>query len=144
MKAEFTNNNVQNGKNLSGDKETIATLTVVAYKNGEFFEPVRVSWYMGRSNNASMVYCSIWCHSRHRDISVAGIGSAGGYGYHKPSAAFQEALDSAGIKLSGDQYGREKHNKPSRVDGCGDSAVDRACMAIVKALGFKKFYVVRD
>lgn len=133
------------------NKETIDTKTLITK---DFKELVTVRWYMGRSSQASVVYCCVWIHGENRYFS--GKGSAGGYGYHKTSAAFQEALTSAGIKLMGSPYhGTEKTVKINGVEskqnfkrechigGCGDTAVDDALKAIGQALGYKKTHIVK-
>lgn len=51
-----------------------------------------------------------------------GSGSAGGYGYHRPSAAVQEALERAGVTLSED------------ISGRGDSAIRDAVQALLEKL----------
>ena len=84
---------------------------------------VDARFWMGRSNSASVVYCSIWIHGNGFECS--GRGQAGGYGYHKPSAAFAAAVGSAGIQLA----------KP--VDGVGDSAVRDAIETIGQAMGYR-------
>ena len=113
---------VSNAINMSGDKEMIDTLNPVVVKSGKPVNPIIVRWYMGRSRSASKVYCSIWVHGT---VHTSGHGSAGGYGYHKKSAAFAQAAESANIKLSQD------------VGGRGDGAVRDACSAILKAMGYR-------
>ena len=123
MKAQFTKTDVSNARNMGDKKETIKTMALVTCKAGEFSEPITVRWYMSRSGDgASQVYCSLWIN--HHPYYVSGRGKAGGYGYHKGSAAFQDACDSAGIKLDKD------------VSGVGDGAVREAMFAIGQALGF--------
>ena len=142
MKAILPKDDIKHAKNLARDKETVEALTVVALTKNEFKEPLKVKWYMGRSNNASVVYCSLWANGKNRYIS--GHGHAGGYGYHKVSAAFQDALSSAGIKLVGDPYGRVDTAKQCSVSGVGDSGVNRACKAVAKALGYRKVHITRS
>lgn len=142
------------------NKETIETKTLITK---DFKELVTVRWYMGRSSQASVVYCCVWIRGKNRYFS--GKGSAGGYGYHKTSAAFQDALTSAGIRLVGSPYhGAEKTYKETRrnengtyetyevkqdfkrechIDGCGDTAIDDALKAIGAALGYKKIHIVK-
>ena len=123
MNAKLTKTDVSNARNMGDKKETIKTMALITCKAGEFSEPITVRWYMSRSGDgASPVYCSLWVH--HEPCYVSGRGKAGGYGYHKASAAFQDACDSAGIELS------------QPVDGCGDSLVKYAILAIGEALGF--------
>ena len=125
MNAKFTKTECQNAKNFGDKKETIKTMVLITCKAGEFSEPVTVHWYMSRSGDgASPVYCSLWV--RCSPCYVSGRGKAGGYGYHKASAAFQDACDSAGIELS------------QPVDGRGDESVREAMFAIGAALGFER------
>ena len=123
MNAKLTKTDCQNARNLGDKKETTKQMILIAYKDGKFLEPVTVRWYMSRSGDgASPVYCSMWV--RHSPYYVSGRGIAKGYGYHKASAAFQEACNSAGVELS------------QPVDGCGDGLVREALIAIGQALGF--------
>lgn len=136
MKAIITEER-SNARNLAGNKEIVKTKQAVVYSKGELKTPVDVRWYMGRSSNASVVYCSLWIHDKKH---TSGYGIAGGYGYHKESAAMQEALASAGIKLYGSAYNtgeKENFKKECYIDGVGDTAEDNAIKAIVKALGYK-------
>lgn len=148
MKAKFTKTQVQNGRNYADKKETLDTYKVIAYYKGEFHEPITCRTYIGRSSSASVVYASIWVHGwkspRGKGIDVAGHGDAGGYGYHKGSAAIQAAIDSAGIELYGSAYGRPgEENKRARIDGVGDTAIESALLAIGRALGYTKLYLVK-
>ena len=123
MNAKLTKTDCQNARNMAYEKETVKQMILVAHKGGEFSEPVTVRWYMSRSGDgASPVYCSMWVHCS--PYHVSGRGVAKGYGYHKASAAFQEACNSAGIELS------------QPVDGRGDSMVREALFAMGEALGF--------
>ena len=125
MNAKLTKTDCQTARNLGDKKETTKQMILIAYKDGKFLEPVTVRWYMSRSGDgASPVYCSLWVHCSPYHVSGRGI--AKGYGYHKPSAAFQDACDSAGIELS------------QPVDGRGDDAVRAAMFAIGKVLGFAR------
>ena len=123
MKANLTKTECLNALNMGNKKETVKTMVRVAHKAGEFSEPITARWYMCRSGDgASPVYCSMWVHCS--PYHVSGRGKAGGYGYHKGSAAFQDACDSAGIELS------------QPVDGRGNDLVREALLAIGEALGF--------
>ena len=125
MNAKITKTNVSNALNMGDKKETIKTMVLITCKAGEFKEPITVRWYMSRSGDgASPVHCSLWIHCS--PYYVSGRGKAGGYGYHKASAAFQDACDSAGIELS------------QPVDGRGDESVREAMFAIGAALGFER------
>lgn len=112
-----------NNASYPENKEVTGSKQAVVYCNGELKNPVTVKWFMGRSSSASKVYCCLWV--KGEDLYTSGSGTAAGYGYHKPSAAFGNAVRSAGIELDTD------------VDGRGDSAVDEAILAIVRALGYR-------
>ncbi len=122
------------GKNYTGEKETLSTWDVVAFRDGEYFHPVTLRTYSGRSRNASHIYATLWvshCPPAAFD-GCSGSGYAGGYGYHKASAAAQDAMQSAGIALS------------APIGGAGDSAIEAALGAIARALGFEHFTIVRN
>lgn len=148
MKAIITTPHQQNGKNYGDKKETCDTYNVIAYHKGEFYNVITCRTYMGRSSQASTVYASIWCHSRRESIDCAGHGSAGGYGYHKSSAAIQDAISSAGIKLLGSAYGPrngevEDLKKECHIGGVGEQAIEMALTAIGRALGYQKLYICK-
>lgn len=111
-------------RNLSPQKETIRRDVLVAFdrNENELRQVIDVRWYMGRSSKASVVYCSFWIRGNGRWIT--GYGKAGGYGYCKQSAAFADALTSAGIETWG------------HVHGAGDSAIIKAMHDIANVLGY--------
>ena len=115
---------VRNGRNLHNTKEMIRAYSYV--KNDR--EIIVVRWYMGRSSKSSVVYCSIWINAS--DIYFSGTGKAGGYGYPKGSAAFQEACESAGISIS-----------PS-ISGVGESAIKEVLSEIGRILGYPNGLIV--
>ncbi len=65
-------------------------------------------------------YCCVWLHGF--DLWQKGAAYAGGYGYHRGSAAAAYALQNVGVKLS------------ESIDGCGDSAIRNAVEAVTRAL----------
>lgn len=69
------------------------------------------------------LYCCLWI--RTETDYVSGSGYAGGYGYHKPSAALSAAIEAAGYELSED------------IDGRGDSAMEEALQALACLYGYK-------
>jgi hypothetical protein len=133
MKAVLSTSKIFNAQHPGGSKIIIDVLTVAVIRNGEIETPVRATFYMGRSNNASVVYCYLWVENR-----CSGNGQAGGYGYHKQSAALDAAIKSAGIKLTGSPYDDEHHeNRQCHIDGCGSDSMHRALVAITWALGYR-------
>lgn len=71
----------------------------------------------GNTNTAA-----IWVHAE--PIHTSGTGQAGGYGYHRPSAAAAEAIQNSGFQLS------------ENISGVGDGAIERAVKAIAEAVGY--------
>ena len=66
--------------------------------------------------------------------------SAGGYGYHKESAALDSAIKSAGIELYGSNYSTWGDSKPdykrrAHIGGCGNGSMLTALKAIARAAG---------
>lgn len=130
----------QNARNMEPQKERVNTLRVISRILGadKGLQTVcEARLYMARrSDGASPVYCSLWVSGTQW---TSGHGRASGYGYHKESAALQSAIDSAGIRLTGDNY-RElpsdaTDEKMARIDGCGDFAMRSAMRAIAIAVG---------
>lgn len=117
----------ENAENYGDRKETIGTTSLVVRVENALQEAATVRFYMGRSNKASVVYCAAWFRPPVGGADYgwrSGKGSAGGYGYHKQSAAFAEAVESAGINLALD------------VSGRGTSAIREALIAIACAQGY--------
>ena len=129
MKAEITNPQ-HNGRNYSGEKEMTDAYTVIGIgkSRSDVDELATLRIYMGRSRNASRVYASLWVHGN--GVHCAGFGWAGGYGYHKASAATSEAFDNAGITLD------------ESISGCGNSAICDALHALGLALGYDTVRVI--
>ncbi len=126
-KATLPTDQPLNARNYMGEKECIRWEDLVIFnpETEEIDNPVSVRWWMGRSKNASVVYCSVWI--RGNGIEISGRGSAGGYGYHKESAALQDALASAGVVLE------------KSIDGCGDGSIRYAMIAIADAMGLGQY-----
>ena len=81
----------------------------------------------------SRVYACCWIEYDPDQIYLAGSGYAGGYGYHRASAAAEEALNNAGIQLS------------EHINGRGSIAISNAVEAVAVALteGQYRVYVHR-
>jgi hypothetical protein len=78
-------------------------------------------------HTANTAYACIWVHNE--PIHISGGGKAGGYGYHKASAALQGALDDAGVQLS------------ESINGRGEQAMRDALTATARALGLSGFHI---
>ena len=126
MKATMEKN-VSNAVNYKGQKELVKSYNVIT---DTLREIIMARCYMGRSASTSTVYASIWIYSGGTHTS--GKGKAGGYGYHKESAAIGSAIESAGITLDQD------------IEGLGDGAINEALTAIARALGFSNVLIVEN
>ena len=116
-KTKFTNFHRKENKCYFDSYTALAACT--NYEGKPDLKPVvEIRLYgTGNSNTAA-----IWVHAE--PIHTSGTGSAGGYGYHRPSAAAAEAIRNAGIELDGD------------ISGRGDSAIEEAVKAIAEAVGY--------
>lgn len=124
MKATLPTQYTANGKRF--DKPiTCWYHLIVRKKGGELHELVYLEVTHNKNRGAN--HASFWFFGdgvgQHH---AAGHGSAHGYGYHRPSAAAQSAIYSAGFTLS------------EEVAGIGDSAIRRALVAIAEACGIKE------
>lgn len=98
-------------------------LTLLDLEDGEEVATVR---FYGKGERA---YCCAW-FSRSADYA-RGSAWAGGYGYHKDSAAMQGALNVAGWKFA------------DAFDGVGETGENEALMAIARWLDVGRPQIVR-
>lgn len=109
---------VLNAVNHDGRRHRVNALRFVAKDTLDTI--VEARWWMGKSASASVVYCSVWVYPPLATgaPSTSGRGSAGGCGYHKESAALEDAFASAGVKF-------EAH-----FNGAGEAAMVRAIATV--------------
>jgi hypothetical protein len=79
-------------------------------------------------SSSNMVYACFW-FNLNGETYGSGSGRAGGYGYHKGSAAAAEAFRAAGFTF-------DEH-----ISGRGDSAITDALEAIANHAGITKYYI---
>jgi len=103
---------------------------------------VIAKFYM--SPRGSAVHCALWVGGERR-----GWGTAGGWGYHKHSAALSEAMGRAGVELYGNPYGEGRGDetfpkgKPVHIDGRGHGSMVDAMQAMARAhTGERKVRVI--
>lgn len=144
----------QNARQPSGNKEQTACAEVSVIHYGRIENPITARFYMGRSNQASVVYCCLWIRTA-KGTHHSGRGSAGGYGYHKASAALQDALTSAGVELYGYPYSGPNHDRDGKpieditamlkakkrasIGGVGESAMRAALESLTRAAGYRGY-----
>ena len=115
-----------NGRNYGGEKRLLTALSAIALyiddKRGlpTMKEVAVARIYGSKQGRGSRNYASLWIQpvDYGTGLTSAGHGWASGWGYHRPSAALQEAIRSAGWSLSED------------IDGRGDRATEDALRAI--------------
>lgn len=88
--------------------------------DGRIYPQIEARFYGTGNTNT----CCLWIHAGENHTQ--GSGSAGGYGYHRPSAALSAAIRNAGFTLSND------------IAGVGETAVREALLAIAKTLKIKR------
>ena len=121
----FNSNHRKDGAKVHFSQISVISLAAKPWgADGRIPEVVTLRLYGTGSKN----YAAIWIHGQPEDRR--GTGQAGGYGYHRPSAAAAEAIKNAGIELDTD------------IAGVGESAIREAVMAIAKALKVKKPAIV--
>lgn len=118
------------------NKELVSAFSlVVRLPSGELREVVTARCYMGRSASASVVHAVLWVRCKDGEWT-SGSGSAGGYGYHKESAALADAVKSAGIELKD----LDRTDRPDRwfdFGGTGTSYYPQVFEAIARAAGYR-------
>ena len=87
---------------------------------------VAAYWMMGKNSSATRVYCDVKIRLPGGSYRY-GAGFVGGGGYHKESAALQEALDNAGFSLFD---GANLIN----INGAGERAMIDALLDIARLL----------
>jgi hypothetical protein len=129
----------ENAKRPDNKELVSAYSLVVRLPSGEMREVVTVKCYMGRSASASVVHAVLWVRCKDGEWT-SGSGSAGGYGYHKESAAIADAVKSAGIELKDlDRTDDAKHLPRHYFDfgGTGESYYPQVFDAIARAAGYR-------
>lgn len=81
----------------------------------------------------SATYCCAWLAYGYgpNGESARGGAKAGGYGYHKESAAMQAALQAMGMRFA------------EPFDGVGEQAMNEALEAVAAFLGVKDFMIIK-
>lgn len=122
---------IRNGRDLSRTKVQRGSWALVVQSKGRLVCPVRVwTWESRRGDGVGPVYATM--RAAKGPTSLAGYGSATGYGYCKESAAIEKAFRSAGLTDFDD------------FAGCGIAAAESAMLGLCRSLGFRgKPYIVR-
>lgn len=122
-----TNENF-NGRMLDAAQKAgmIYALLAVVVENGEARTIATTRIY--RSATGARNYCGFWLNAGSHH--AAAIGKAAGYGYHRPSAALEDALSRAGIVCD------------DTIGGCGESAMRDAIRAVCDSAGFPSVHIL--
>lgn len=100
---------------------------IAVREDGTHFTAVDVRMYY----TGSTMYCCFW-YSDARNIWGNGSGKAAGYGYHKGSAAFSEAIRNSKFTLD------------QSISGIGETAIYGAIQAICEALNIGKVIIINS
>lgn len=111
--------NIKESARKAHDRQPMVQYIGAHYIEGDNLHEV-VSTKVFRAFQGSVTTVILWVYGKDKWISASG--RAGGYGYHKGSAALQEAIDNSKIKIS------------ESINGRGDVAMEMAIEAIAKAL----------
>lgn len=130
----------QTGTRQEWRRKPVHEVTLVI--DGDTDITVKAVFYDTFSPEGTTLYCNLWVWGT--DVYTSGHGKAGGYGYHKQSAALMEAIRSAGITLTGDEYGGDGPGDGSgSIAGRGTGPMEAALIAIARAAtGRRKFKVL--
>jgi len=123
----------ENAKRPDNKELVSAYSLVVRLPSGDMREVITVRCYMGRSASASVVHAVLWVRCADGEWT-SGSGSAGGYGYHKESAAIADAIKSAGIDLRDLENDCKDHW--FALGGTGTSYYPQVFDAIARAAGY--------
>lgn len=124
-KTNFTTSHRSEGK-CSFKSITVISLSDKPWQDGAMPERITARIYGTGKRNTACLWVNSTSSKFPEGVHVSGSGKAGGYGYHRPSAALGEAIHNAGFALS------------ESISGRGESAMREALMAIAKALGVKR------
>lgn len=155
--AKFTTRH-DGASNDNGKRELVSYYKLIDKKTEKVI--IDCCMYMGRSASASAVHCSLWVQSIKNAptewvdgyTSTSGAGTAGGYGYHKTSAALGSAISNAGIELWGSAYCRPVNQQTpadmrkimkQRAHIGGTGTIEGALSAIAYAAGYTDCIFVR-
>lgn len=116
-------------KDFNGKVRDKVLLTAYVAVAPDGSHPVDLRTYMNAKIPSGSNHAAVWVRTKDGRYT-SGTGTAGGYGYHRPSAAAQFAFDAAGVKLA------------QRIDGVGDDAIKEAVRAVAKAAGYPRVHIV--
>lgn len=118
--------------------------SLIAVRKGELREVITVRVYFNsKGSGMQPVRSCVWIKPAADGPWHSGRGSAGGCGYHKESAAIDDACSAAGVQLFGEVYSRRvdagpiDYKKRVYFGGTGSSGYETIFKAIAKAAGYK-------
>lgn len=123
--AAFTPSHGINAKAHRKEKQAFYSYSLIDLDAGQESAVIRLYY----SSTGARNYACLWVS--REGFYASGSGMAGGYGYHRPSAAAQCAFESAGIKLA------------EPIDGRGDSEIEGALKALAAHMGIARPMILR-
>jgi hypothetical protein len=123
-KTKWTQSHRKEGKCLFDSYSVIDLSNPAPWGRNKLNSKIELRLYGTGNQNFACLW--VW----GQEINTQGSGRAGGYGYHRPSAAAQEAISNAGFTLSQD------------IGGVGHEAIHEALCAIAEAIGLTNYGVL--
>lgn len=99
-------------------------ITLLFNNLNDITELITIRWY----STKTYIKCCMWISDSRNNIWICGAGKAGGYGYHKGSVAYSDALSSMGID-----------NKD--VSGVGNTAIEESLFMMAEKLGYNREFL---
>jgi hypothetical protein len=118
---KFTTSHRKEGKCYFSSMQVI-DLAAAPFHDGSAHAVICARLY----GTGKMNFAALWINHAPGNLHTSGTGSAGGYGYHRPSAALGEAIRNTGFELS------------ESISGRGESAMREALLAIAAAIGIER------
>jgi hypothetical protein len=131
-KTKWTTSHRKEGKCFFEELSIVTFDPAEANPRHRLNKPVELRLYGTGNQNFACLWVRVPGLDFNKEVYTQGSGRAGGYGYHRPSAATAEAISNAGFALDAD------------IGGVGESAMEEALCAIADALGIKGYAVVRS
>jgi hypothetical protein len=130
-KTKFTTSHRKEGKCFF---KSIAVIDLASkpHPTGEMQQPLVARIYGTGAANTACLWINTTNKKHPYGLHVSGSGKAGGYGYHRASAALGEAIHNAGFTLS------------ESISGRGESAMREAMLALAKVAGIKRPAIVES
>lgn len=112
----FTGADGMKAKSHRKENHFTGSLSLLGTRNGVIVKYADLRFYHTQATS----YACLWVFNTGTPFQASGSGKAGGYGYHRESAATAEAFTSAGIRLEHDIDGRGYQSEVEAMEALGN------------------------